>query len=235
MSSSFSERVLVAVHEEALAAHVERRRGLVVLRELEVRARHEVRRLRQQVGAVAEVGPPVLALRDLPGVVALPAPVALAGVGHVRAARLPAEIEVPGQLRADLRIVGREVAPVAGRRLRPLREGERLTGRVVPELALRAERRLAGVLHRRLDVLGVNRVRLGRDDLHLELGKVLERVGRDLLGHETARLLRVRGRDDVAGLHVGEAAARARDQCEQQDLQGTRAHVHPLLQRLSGA
>jgi len=195
-----------------------------VLGPLHVRARLELGGRGQQVRAPAEVRAPVLALRQAPGLAARVAHVREAPVRDVEArAALPALVDVPGELERELRIVRGQVAAVAGRFLRPFREGEGLARAVVHQPPLRVDRGLAGELHGRLDVLRVDREVLRRDDAHLELRRVLDRVAVELRRHEPAHLLLVRGRDHVAGRDVGGAGARERRQRERER---ERAELH---------
>ena len=113
---------------------------------------------------------------------------------------------------------------MAGRRLRPLREGERLPRGVVRELAVGVDLRLAGELHGGLDVLRVHRVVLVLDDLHLEIGEALDRVGVDLVRDEPVDLLLVRGRDHVAGRDVGARQRRGEPEREQGENGGVPSH-----------
>ena len=176
---------VVAVEQEHGAAQIERRLHVEELRPLDVGALLELRGRGQEIGAVAEVGPAVLALGDAPDFLAVVPHVAEAPVRQVQTgAALPAVVDVPGELERELRIVRRQVALVAGRVLRPFRVRERLTGGVVVRSRLRVELRLAGVVDRRLHVRRVRRVLPGIDDLHVEVGVVLDHVRYQLVGDD---------------------------------------------------
>jgi hypothetical protein len=159
--------------------------------------------LREQIGAVAEVGAAVLALAETPEVLAAVAHVGEAPVRVVVSRALPAVVDVPGELEAELGIVGGEVAAVVGRLLRPLRVREGLTRRVAHQVSLCVDRRLTGVLHRGFDELRVRRIHAGLHDLHLEAVEVLDDVGVELVRDQAPDLLAVGGRDDVALLPPG--------------------------------